>query len=66
MDNKTELLKLQAMKRVKNYHSMIDQEVEDQDEILNFRINHGIKTRMVDEEIDFDNAPIASLFDRVA
>lgn len=66
MENKNELLKLQAMKRVRNYHSILDQEQDDKDDILSFKINNRIQTKMVDEEIDFDNAPIARLFDKVA
>lgn len=66
MDNKSELLKLQAMKRVKNYHSTLDQTEEDHDDFINFKIKNGIKAEMVDDSFDFDNAPIASLFDRVA
>jgi len=66
MDNKTELLKLQAKKRVKNYNHFVREEEIIEDDILEFKTKLKMNTRMVDEYLDLDSAPIASLFDKVA
>jgi hypothetical protein len=66
MDNKKELLKLQAKKRVQNYNHFVTEEEIIQDDILEFKSRLKINTKMVDDYLDLDSAPIASLFDEVA
>lgn len=66
MDNKKELLKLQAKKRVKNYNHFVTEEEIIRDDILEFKSRFKINTKMVDDYLDLESAPIASLFDKVA
>lgn len=66
MENKKELLKLQAKKRVQNYNHFVTEEEIIQDDILEFKSRLKINTKMVDDYLDLDSAPIASLFDEVA
>lgn len=66
MDNKKELLKIQSKKRVQNYNHFVTEEEIIQDDILEFKSRLKINTKMVDDYLDLESAPIASLFDEVA